>query len=191
MANRNETLKKRYQVYKRLGYDSKTSRALSQRSLDVSNIELSDKTGKLKRNSATKKYIEKDMVSWKRSQVINNYNEEVKALDLKNVNVNDTLYTPHGLLTHDKRYKGKNGKIISIIKNENNISRDQAYYFFYLMTQGGMTYEQTKLQQLTNKEFEEYDARKKMRNQFKKEKRGMPIKRNRNLPRVKTANQKY
>jgi len=185
MANRNETLKKRYQVYKRLGYDSKTSRALSQRSLDVSNIELSDKTGKLKRNSATKKYIEKDMISWKRSQVINNYNEEIKSID------NDTVYTSHGMLTHDKRYKGKNGKIISIIKNENNISRDQAYYFFYLMTQGGMTYEQTKLQQLTNKEFEEYDARKKMRNQFKKEKRGMPIKRNRNLPRVKTANQKY
>jgi len=157
MANRNETLKKRYQVYRRLGYDSKTSRALSQRSLDVSNIELSDKTGKLKRNSATKQYIEKDMITWKHTKVIDNYNDEIKSID------NDTVYSRHGLLTHDKRYKGKNGKIISIIKTENGLSRDQAYYFFYVMSQSGMSYKQTKLQLLSNKEFEQYDAKKKMR----------------------------
>ena len=157
MANRNEVLKKRYQVYRRLGYDSVTSRALSQRTLDVSGVELSEKTGKLKRNSKTKQYIEKDMKSWKRTKVINNYHEEIKDIE------NDTVYSRHGMLTHDKRYKGKNGKIVSIIKTENNLTRSQAYYFFYVMTQSGMTYKQTKLQLLSNKEFEEYDKNRKGR----------------------------
>lgn len=152
---RNETLKIRYQVYRRLGYDSKTSRALSQRSLDVSKLEISDKTGKLKANSTTKQYIENDMQSWKRSKVINNYHDKIKSIN------NDTVYTRHGMLTHDKRYKGENGKIISIIKNENNLSRNQAYYFFYIMTQSGMSYSQTKKQLLSNKEFEMYDKHKK------------------------------
>ena len=155
---RNETLKIRYQVYRRLGYDSKTSRALSQRALDVSGVELSEATGKLKRNSNTKQYIEKDMISWKRAKVIDTYHEEVK-----NIDYSDSLLTHHGTLVNDKRYKGKNGKIISIIKTENNLSRNQAYYFFYIMTQSGMTYKQTKKQLMSNKEFEAYDKNKKGR----------------------------
>ena len=158
MANRNETLKKRYQVYRRLGYDSKTSRALSQRTLDVTGVEISAKTGKLKRNSKTKQYIDHDMESWKRTKVIDTYHEEVK-----NIDYTDSLLTHHGTLTHDKRYKGKNGKIISIIKHENNISRDQAYFLFYIMTKSGMSYKQVKEQQLSNKEFEMYDTNKRLR----------------------------
>lgn len=154
-ASRNETLKKRYQVYRRLGYDSVTSRALSQRALDVSGIELSATTGKLKRNTATKQYITTDMQKWKKTKVIDRYTDDIKSVD------NDTVYSRHGMLTQDKRYKGENGKIVSIIKTENNLTRNQAYYFFYVMTQSGMSYRQTKTQLLSNKEFEEYDRKSK------------------------------
>lgn len=147
---RNETLKIRYQVYRRLGYDSKTARALSQRSLDVSGLEISEKTGKLKQNRTTKQYIEKDMESWKRSKVVDKYKSRSYAL------TNDTVLSRWGMLTHDKRYKGETGKIISILKNEHNLTTDQAYYFLYTMLQGNMTYKQAKTQLLSNKEFEMY-----------------------------------
>lgn len=154
---RNEVLKKRYQVYRRLGYDSKTASALSQRSLDVSMLEISKKTGKLKRNTVTKTYINKTMQEWKNQQAIDNYNKRIETIE------NDTVYTLHGLFTHDKRYKGENGKIISIIKNENKLSRDQAYYFWYFMKRYNLSYKETKRQLLSNKEFEDYDKRKRQR----------------------------
>jgi hypothetical protein len=153
-SNRNETLKKRYEVYRRLGYDSKTSRALSQRSLDVSKLELSEKTGKLKRNSETKKYIENERKTWDRKKSVDQYNDRIKSIK------NDTTYTRHGLLTRDRRYKGENGKIVSIIKNENRLSTNQAYYFFYMMTTYNLSYDETKKQLLSNKEFEMYDKKK-------------------------------
>lgn len=148
--SRSEVLKIRYQVYRKLGYDSETARALSKRSLDVSQLEISKKTGKLKQNSKTKNFIEKDMESWKRQQAIDNYHERIKEIP------NDTVLTRHGMLTHDKRYKGENGKIISIIKHENKLNTKQAYFFFYTMTQNNLTYKETKRQLLTNKEFEQY-----------------------------------
>jgi hypothetical protein len=154
---RNETLKKRYQVYRKLGYDSRTSRALSQRSLDVSNLKISKQTGKLKQNTVTKQYIETDMRAWKRAKAIDNYSDRMSDIP------NDTVYSRHSMLTHDRRYRGETGKIIQIIKNENKLSTDQAYYFFYIMNQSNMTYNQTKKQLLSNKEFEAYDARKKAR----------------------------
>jgi hypothetical protein len=118
---------------------------------------MSKRTGKLKRNSVTKAYINKDMESWNKSQVIDKYNARVEVMK------NTTVYTKHGMITHDKRYKGESGKIVSIIKHENKLSTDQAYYFLYVMQQSGMTYKQTKLQLLSSKEFEEYDKRKKGR----------------------------
>jgi hypothetical protein len=155
---RKDTLKIRYQVYRRLGYDSRTSRALSQRSLDVSGLELSKKTGKLKQNTTTKTYINETMEQWKRRDAIN------KHIDRMNDVKNDTVYTRHGMLVRDKRYKGETGKIVSIIKHENKLSTNQAYYFYYFMSQQRLktnfTYEQAKKQLLSNKEFEEYDKRK-------------------------------
>ena len=161
-SNRSETIKKRKLVYEKLGYDSKTSTALSKRSLDVSGLEISKKTGKLKRNKKTKNYINVQMEQWKRRDVIDNYTKRTKGI------YNDTNYTHHGMLVHDKRYKGENGKIVSIIKNDNRISRDQAYYFLYHMEQSNMSYTQTKKQLMSNKEFEEYDVRKAKRERGKK-----------------------
>lgn len=172
MSARNETLKKRYQVYRRLGYDSATARALSFRSLDVSDLEISKRTGKLKRNSVTKQFIETDMKEWKNTQVVDRYNERIKDIP------NDTVYSRHGMLTHDKRYKGENGKIISILRRQTRKVRDengklktekvklstnQAYYFWYVMTQNNLSYKETQRQLLSNKEFEDYDKNKKAR----------------------------
>ena len=42
-----ETRKKRYYVYRKLGYNSRTASAISSRKMDVSGLELSDRTGKL------------------------------------------------------------------------------------------------------------------------------------------------
>ena len=149
-----ETRKKRYYVYRKLGYDSKTASALSSRKLDVSGLELSDRTGKLKQNKKTKIFIEQERIEWDRKKAVDNYIDRIS--DLKN----DTVYTRHGMLTHDKRYKGENGKIVSIIKHENKLSTNQAYYFFYFMTQSGLTYREAKKQLLSSKDFEEYDKRK-------------------------------
>ena len=164
---RNLTLKKRYEVYRKLGYDSVTSRALSQRSLDVSKLEISKKTGKLKQNKATKKYLTETMQYWKRKEAIDHHHDKMNLIAY-----DDTNYTPHGVRTHDKRYKGETGKIVSIIRHENKLSRDQAYYFYYMMFQGkGMSYEETKKQLLSNKEFEDYDKNKKLRQQAMREQR--------------------
>ena len=159
--SRSETLKIRYQVYRRLGYDSRTSRALAQRSLDVSGLEISSKTGKLKRNTVTKTYLNTTMEQFKRRDAVDNYVRKSTRID------NDTNYTKHGLLTQDKRYKGESGKIITIIKQENRISTNQAYYFFYFMTRYGLSYMETKEQLLTNKEFEEYEKAKRQTRSYK------------------------
>ena len=148
-----ETRRKRYLVYRKLGYNSKTATALSQRSLDVSDVEISEKTGKLKRNKKTKAFIE-NLSEYKASTYVESYNERIK--DIKN----DTVYTRHGMLTHDDRYKGENGRIIQIIKNENKLTTNQAYYFFYHMTTNGLSYKETRSQLLSNKEFEMYEKRK-------------------------------
>src|SRR3990172_9113766 len=141
-----ETRKKRYYVYRKLGYDSKTASALSSRKLDVSGLELSERTGKLKQNKTTKIFIEEERIKWDRKKAVDNYIDRISVIK------NDTVYTRHGMLTHDKRYKGENGKIVSIIKHENKLSTNQAYYFFYFMTQNGLTYREAKKQLLSSKD---------------------------------------
>ena len=150
MNHRNLVLKKRYQIYRQLGYDSYTSRALSQRSLDVSGLEISKRTCKLKQNTKTKVFREKTMIEWKNNKAIDNYQKRTSTIE------NDTVFSRHGMMTHDRRYKGENGKIISIIRHENKLSTNQAYYFYYIMCQSGMSYKETKKELLSNKEFEMY-----------------------------------
>ena len=160
-----ETRKKRYYVYRKLGYDSKTASALSSRKLDVSELELSDRTGKLKQNKKTKIFIAEQRIAWDRKIAVDTYIDKVKPVGLdgksQRGSMNDRVYTPHGTLTHDKRYKGETGKIVSIIKHENKLSTSQAYYFFYFMRQSGLSYKETKKQLLSSKDFEEYDKSKK------------------------------
>ena len=161
--NRNEVLKKRYQLYRQLGYNSATSRALSQRALDVSSLEISKKTGKLKQNTKTKQFREETMRDWKARDAIENYHQKVKTYK------NDTVYTRHGMLIQDKRYKGETGRTISIIKHRHNLTRDQAYYFFYMMNQYNLSYEDAKTQLLSNQEFEVYISKARRKNMSQSE----------------------
>ena len=183
--NRNEVLRKRYQVYRKLGYNSVTARVLAQRKLNVDSLEISQKTGKLKRNKKTKRFIEYDMREYKLATVVDNYTRKTRKIE------NDTNYTHHGLLTHDRRYKGETGKVVTIIRNENRVrnprdesekivsiiehqnrlSNDQAYYFFWYMNKHNLTYAETKEQLLSNKEFEDYDKNKKARQQANRKRR--------------------
>ena len=176
-----EIRKKRYLVFRALGYNSKTATALSQRKLDVTGLEISKKTDKLKRNRTTKLYLEdyKDYktttttkrvkgkrVVTKQIPYIDDYQERIQELKGQEKSLksrNKSVYTFHGMLTHDKRFKGENGRVIQIIKNENNLTTNQAYYFFYFMTQNGLTYQETRKQLLSNKDFEMYDKLKKGR----------------------------
>lgn len=159
----NETLRIRYQVYKQLGYDSKTASFLSHRKLDVSELTLSKKTGKLTRNKVTKQYINVTMEKNKRRDYIDNHQAKVKVI------ANDTNYTLHGLLTHDKRYKGETGVVVHNIQRENKLSNDQAYYFFFYMTQKHLSYDDTKKELLSNRDFEEYDKNKKIKQDQKRQ----------------------
>lgn len=147
---RNETLRKRYHVYRRLGYDAKTSRALSQRALDVSELEISKRTGVLKRNKRTREFINVTMRDWKAEKAIDRYVQKVSRIR------NDTVLTKFGMIVHDPRYKGETGRVISILKNRHNLTTDQAYYFYYMIQTQGLTYERAKKELLTSKDFEIY-----------------------------------
>ncbi len=91
-------------------------------------------------------------------------NDEVEGwLEFARSVDNDTTLSRHGMLTHDDRYKGETGSIVSMIQNENNLSNDQAYYMLYFTLTNNLTYEEAKEQLLSSKEFEEYDKLKKAR----------------------------
>jgi len=55
-----------------------------------------------------------------------------------------------------KDIKVKTGRTISIIKHRHNLTRNQTYYFFYMMNQYNLSYEDAKTQLLSNQEFEVY-----------------------------------
>lgn len=152
-----DTLKKRYAVYRSLGYTTEESRQLKFRELDVSTIQL-DKKGKVIKKRSFKKVVDYTLVERFRID-----NQHIKN-DYKEINTtNDTVYSPWGVLTHDDRYKDDTAKVAKHLQRKHGLSNDQAYYFLYVMTQSGMTYQETMTQLLTNKEFEIYDQTKKER----------------------------
>lgn len=152
MRSRAETLKIRYQVYRRLGYSANVSRALSKRALDVSNLSISSKTGKLKRNHVTKSYVEDLKANFgTQGSVVDRYKDYMAGQR------HDGIYpTRWGMYTHDKRYKGYTGKVASYLKNQHHLTTDQSYFFLYLQTRYGMSYAEAKKQLFSNREFEEY-----------------------------------
>lgn len=88
---------------------------------------------------------------------ISEYFESVNDIE------NDTTYTKHGMLTEDKRYNNTTSEIISKLRNIHHLSNDQAYYFHYFAVSNGLTYEETKEQLLSSKDFENYDKLKRAR----------------------------
>ena len=172
----NEKRKIRYHVYRRLGYDSKQASKLSNRSLDVRGLELSERTGTIKRNTATKNYVQ----AWKERDEVEGYIKKTKSFK------NDSTLTDFGMLTHDKRYKGETGKVVDTIRTQTyvkynpksgkleseqiELSSDQAYYFYYMMNDHydendnlirGLSFKQAQEQLLSSKEFEMYAKKRK------------------------------
>lgn len=144
-----ETLKIRYNLYREAGYTVEEARKLRFKALDVSNIKVDKKSGKVVKKT-----------NYKRAK------EDLKVdryvIDSKEIK-NDTTWSDWGLLTQDKRYRDDTARIAKYLQKRYGLSNDQSYYFIYTMFQSNMTFKQTKQQLLTNKEFEIYDKTKKQR----------------------------
>lgn len=152
-----ETIKIRYNLYREAGYTAEEARKLRFKTLDVSNIKVDKKTGKIQKKTNYKRA--------KEDLKVDRYAIDAKAIE------NDTTWSNWGMLTQDKRYRDDTARIAKYLQKRYNLSNDQSYYFLYTMFQSNMTFKQTKLQLLTNKEFETYDQAKKERQQKGKSQR--------------------
>lgn len=144
-----ETLKIRYNLYREAGYTVEEARKLRFKALDVSNIKVDKKTGKVVKKTNYKRA--------KQDLKVDRY-----VIDSKEIK-NDTTWSNWGMLTQDKRYRDDTARIAKYLQKRYGLSNDQSYYFIYTMFQSNMTFKQTKQQLLTNKEFEIYDKLKKQR----------------------------
>ena len=101
----------------------------------------------------------------KKSNIPTKHDDEIEDyLDwARDVERGDTVLSQHGMLTHDERYKGRTAETVNMIKNDNNLSNDQAYYFLYFMLTNDLTYEEAKDELLSSKDFENYDKLKRER----------------------------
>lgn len=142
---RNEIYKKRYHVLREMGYSAKEASRLRSRALDVDNIKLDDNGNVIKKNNFNK--------------VVRMHSVDTYINDMS-TKKNDTVNTRWGMYTHDKRYKDNTAKTVRIIQRDLRINNKQAYYFLYIMTTNGLTYEQTKQQLMSNQQFEMYRRRK-------------------------------
>ena len=138
---RNETYKKRYHVLREMGYSAKDASRLRSRALDVDSIKLDDDGNVIKKNN------------FKRTVRTHTVETYINDMSTKK---NDTVNTRWGMYTHDKRYKDDTAKTVRIIQRDLRINNKQAYYFLYIMTTNGLTYEQTKQQLMSNQQFEMY-----------------------------------
>lgn len=144
-----DTLRIRYNLYRDAGYTPDEARKLRFKTLDVSNIKVNKKTGKIVKKTNYKRAT-KDLT-------VDRYVNDVKELE------NDTTYSRWGMITQDKRYRDDTARIAKYLQRRYKLSNDQSYYFIYTMFQSNMTFRQTKEQLLTNKEFEIYDKKKRGR----------------------------
>ncbi len=142
---RNETYKKRYHVFRDMGYSAKEATRLRSRALDVDNIKLDNSGNVIKKNNFKRTV---------RTHSVESY------IDKMSTKPNDTVNTRWGMYTHDKRYKDDTAKMVRVIQKDLRINNKQAYYFLYIMTTNNLTYEQTKEQLMSNQLFEMYRKRK-------------------------------
>lgn|SRR5574344_613394 len=147
----NEVVKIRYQLYRKAGYSSAVARGLSKRSLDVSAIELSKRTGKIKRNSTTRLFVER---MTKSNRLVDDWSVKVNKVNHEN------YPTRWGMISHDRRFKGETGNVVTFLKNENHLSNDQAWYMAYIIQEYEIPYETAKTQLIGNNEFEIYHSKK-------------------------------
>lgn len=143
----------RYQLYRENGYSVEEARKLRYRAyVDISGIRVDRETGKIikKRNYKQVKktvYIDDEF---------NNLRKIEKA-------ENNTTFHPHGWLLQSKKYQGRYEEAVARIRRRDKLSNDQAHYFAYFMMDSGYSYEFTRTELLSSREFEQYDKLKKQR----------------------------
>lgn len=151
-----EKYKIRYQLYRDLGYSPEEARALRSKALDVSDIKINTKTGNIVKGKQYRA-IRDNTVG------VNTINKYIKtSRKIKN----DTTLSRWGMLTQDERYRDNTVRMTNYLKQHFNLTEDQSYYFLYYMASNNKTYEEARKELLSNRDFEEYDSRKKARLQF-------------------------
>ena len=141
MSKKAEIYRKRYQVYRDLGYSPAEARKLRSRKLNVNEIELY-KNGKVKKNKNYKETI--------KELQIDAYKNKALSVD------NDTVFSRWGMLTKDPRYKDDTEKMVKHLALKHGINNDQAHYMLYMIVNSDMTYKEAQLQLLSKREFEMY-----------------------------------
>jgi len=158
-ANRDR--RKRYQVYRDMGYSPKESNNMSNKksAIDVSKIRMG-RDGKIKKG---KVYEET-----KEALIVNRYKDNnYKRLKIKQVNnkpvspVNDSVYSVWGFLTQVEPYNDDTERTAKYLMDKRNLSNEQAHWILYYMIQHDQDYETAKNELLSNIEYEKYDSSKK------------------------------
>ena len=148
---RNEILRIRYQLYRDMGYSSKVASKLRGKSLDVTPLKTSKKTGKVIKGKAYKN-IRSTLIGPKD---VNRFVDNARTIK------NDTTYSRWGMLTQDPRYRDNTAKQVKALQYEHNLTTNQSYYFLHYMTVNNVSYKLAKKELLSSKEFEIYDKAKK------------------------------
>jgi hypothetical protein len=148
-----EKRKIKYWIYRKLGYSSKEASKKGYGDIDFRYIKMKP-DGTVPTESKVFQRVKYDV--WVSKNYVR-YKEKFDKVE------NDTVYSPWGMMTHDKRYKGETERMVNKIRIAHNLSNDQAHYFLYWMYQNNQSYERAKSELLSNRDFEMYDKIKAMR----------------------------
>jgi hypothetical protein len=144
-----EIYKIRYHIYRKAGYSVAEARKLRSRKLDIEGLSLEN--GEVPFKSKTfNKLVENIDYSKKIDNFRDYYNKKVVGDN------NDTIYSPWGAITHDKRYKDKTARVVKKLQERHNLSTNQGYYMLYMMTTHNMSYVTAVNELLSNEQFEMY-----------------------------------
>lgn len=137
----------RYQLYKDAGYSTAAARKLKYNNdIDLTGLRINKKNGKVVKStaySAVKGAVDVD-----------------RSVDVLRSVKNTSVFSRHGMLLHDSVYKGRYNNVVQNIRKRDNLTNDQAYYFAWFMLEHDMSYEQTRKELLSSRDFEIYVSKK-------------------------------
>jgi hypothetical protein len=141
--NKYNTNKKiRYNMFRAAGYSVEEARRMSTYKVDISGIRLNERGKVIRDDNFLKKAKElspDEYVSYAR-----------------NIVENTTVLHLWRILLTDEEHKEYTTRTVNYIKRANNLNNDQAYYFLYYMTMHGISYQDARIELLSNREFEIY-----------------------------------
>lgn len=139
--DKNAKAKIRYQIYRDMGYSPEEARKFRyQAYIDISGTRLDKTTGKIIKKDTYRKVVNASMVD--------------EIITRKRRVENPTTKSLHGYLLSSKNHKGEYNKAVQYIKQRDNLSDSEAYYFAFFMLETGYSYERTRTELVTNRNFE-------------------------------------